>query len=150
MGNGKIVPVPMQFNQLNQFNQMGTIQPQLVQHLANHGGLNTSSTIPGSAADNQRSEVTEMDRKASMASQNSKGAIVGNTKQSRHARRKTAQSTKFNTIAPGHNPPRDYINLDKSSEQNFRDFLMYNNPQAAGVAQHAAKPVSRDKQKGVS
>lgn len=109
MGNGKIVPVPMQFNQLN---QMGTIQPQLGSQ-----GMVTAASMPGSTIDNQRSEVSDLNRKASMASQ--KNNHSSSNAKSRHARRKTAQSTNFNTINAAGNVPKDYINLDNSAEQNF-------------------------------
>lgn len=81
----------------------------------------TASSMPGSTVENHRSEVSDLNRKASMASQ--KNNSSSNAK-SRHSRRKTAQSTNFNTINPSTNVPKDYINLDHSAEQNFQDFLM--------------------------
>ena len=70
--------------------------------------------VTDSALEPQQDMEETIDRKGSVVSQKS-----GNQKGTRHKRRKTAQSTRFNTIAPQNSMPRDYINVEKSTEENF-------------------------------
>lgn len=75
---------------------------------------NNIMTEANSLVDAQRELEDEIDRKGSTVSQKN-----SNHKGSRHQRRKTAQSTRFNTIAQPNTMPKDYINLDKSNDENF-------------------------------
>lgn len=107
MGNGKIVPVPMQFNQLN---QMGIQQSEA-------GNQTLNSTIDHQG---RRDASLSIDRGSHFSGSISQ---TQNAK-SRQARRKTAQSTRFNTIAPQNSVPQDYINLDKSMEPNPQELFL--------------------------
>jgi hypothetical protein len=71
-------------------------------------------TEAGSVIEAMREDDEEIDRKGSHVSNKN-----SNSKGNRHQRRKTAQSTRFNTIAQHSNAPIDYMVFDKSNDENF-------------------------------